>query len=101
MGRIDPDGGQEPGLTPDGRLVVRIFAGSAAMGHLAPPDDSAVPADVAREIGRRALVAKSIDEFRACLPPVWREWFDGIPEEARVAVWRGCAALHLYAAGAR
>jgi hypothetical protein len=42
-------------------------------------------------------VVVRIEEWRPCLPPVWREWFDAIPGPARVAVWKGCAALHLYA----
>lgn len=99
MGRVDPDGGVEPRKAKDGRLVARIFAGSEIMGHLAPPDDSAIPADEAREVCRRAASVVRLEEWRPCLPPVWRDWFDGIPEAARVAVWRGCAAMHLFAGG--
>jgi hypothetical protein len=96
MGLRETNGGLEPVMTQDGRLVVRIFAGSLALGHLAPPDDSAIPAGEAREVCRRAAVVVRIEEWRPCLPPVWREWFDGLPEPARVAAWKGCAALHLY-----
>lgn len=96
MGLKETNGGLEPIMGQDGRLVARIFAGSAALGHLAPPDESAIPADEAREVCRRAAVVVRLEEWRPSLPPVWREWFDGLPDAARVAVWRGCAALHLY-----
>jgi hypothetical protein len=97
MGKDVVNGGLEPFVAPGERLMVRIFAGSLALGHLAPPDDSAIPAGEAREVCRRAAVVVRLDEWRPCLPPVWREWFDAIPEPARVAAWKGCAALHLYA----
>jgi hypothetical protein len=97
MGLKETNGGLEPIMSQDGRLVARIFAGSAALGHLAPPDESAIPADEAREVCRRAAVVVRIEEWRPCLPPVWREWLGAIPEPARVAVWKGCAALHWYA----
>lgn len=96
MGLKETNGGLEPIMGQDGRLVARIFAGSAALGHLAPPDEATVPVEVAREICRHAATVLRMEEWRPCLPPVWREWFDAIPEPARVAVWRGCAALHLY-----
>jgi hypothetical protein len=97
MGKDVVNGGLEPFVAPGERLMVRIFAGSLALGHLAPPDEATVPAEVAREICRHAATVLRMEEWRPCLPPVWRDWFDTIPGPARVAVWRGCAALHLYA----